>query len=116
MTTLLKQEAKRWLADVPEEYLFWCSDGRTIRNMKELAEILSVMTDETFSYHANPQKNDFSTWVRDIICDEKLADDLLQAFSRTLAAIIVTEREASLSDSLKPLKKPSRKRPYKSVT
>ena len=116
MTTLLKQEAKRWLADVPEECLFWCSDGRTMRNMKELAEALNTMADEVFAYHANAQRNDFSTWVRDIIRDDKLADDLLLASSRTEATAIVTERAVSLTDSLKPAKKPPRKKPYPSAS
>ncbi len=114
MTTLTNQDAKKWLADVPEEYVFWCCDGRTMRNMLELAEALNTMMDEVFAYHANQQKNDFSTWVRDIIRDDRLADDLLQVSSRTAAAVIVTQRAASLGDSLKPAKKPPRKKPYRS--
>jgi hypothetical protein len=112
MTTLMNQDAKMWLADVPEEYIFWCCDGRTMRSMQELAEALNTMTDEVFSYHANQERNDFSTWVGDIVRDGALAADLRQAFSRSAAAIIVTQRVTALSDSLKPAKKTPRKKPY----
>jgi hypothetical protein len=112
MTTLMNQEAKKWLADVPEEYIFWCCDGRTMRNMQELAEALNTMMDEVFSYHASQERNDFSTWVGDIIRDDDLAADLRQAFSRSAAAVIVTQRVTALSDSLKPAKKTPRKKPY----
>ncbi len=110
MTTLMNQDAKKWLADVPEEYVFWCCDGRTMRSMQELAEALNTMPDEVFACHANQQKNDFSTWVCDVIRDDTLAADLRQAFTRSAAAAIVTERVTALSDSLKPAKKAPRKR------
>lgn len=112
MTTLINQDAKKLLADVPQEYVFWCCDGRTMRNMQELAEALNTMADDVFAYHANEQKNDFSTWVRDIIRDDRLADDLLQVSSRTAAAIVVTQRASSLAESLKPAKKSPRQKPY----
>jgi hypothetical protein len=114
MNDALKQEAKSWLADVPDAYVFWCSDGRTVRNMKDLAEALSTMADEIFAYHASAQKNDFSTWVRDIIRDEKLAGDLLKASNRIQAANMVAERTASLIESLNPSRKPSQTRPSRS--
>jgi hypothetical protein len=116
MTTLTNQDAKKWLADVPEEYVFWCCDGRVMRNMQELAEALNTMADDVFAYHANQQRNDFSTWVRDIIRDDRLAADLLQVSSRTAAAIVVTQRAASLADSLKTVQKSPRKKPYPSAS
>ncbi len=98
--TKVKEEAQKFLADVPEEYVFRCQDGKIIRNMRELAETLSGMTDETFIYHSNIDKRDFSCWVRDIIGDEKLASDLEAALNRTMAAGYVTTRIASLSKEL----------------
>ncbi len=98
--TKAKEEAQRFLADVPEEYVFRCHDGKIIRNMRELAEALIGMTDETFGYHSNIDKRDFSCWVRDIIGDEKLAKDLEDAPNRTMAAGYVATRIASLSKEL----------------
>lgn len=96
-TMKVKEEAQRFLADVPEEHVFWCHDGQIIRNMKELAEALTGMTDETFGYHSYIDKKDFSRWVRDVIGDEKLAKALEDAPNRTMAAGYVATRIASLS-------------------
>jgi hypothetical protein len=68
--------------------------------MKELAEGLAAISDETFSYHSNAQKNDFSKWVREVIKDEKLASDLSTATTRLEAVGFVTSRLAFLRGGL----------------
>jgi hypothetical protein len=75
---LPKSEAVQYLAKVPEEYVFWSIDGRILRDMKDLKEALDIMTVETFRYHCNDVKKDFSNWVKDIVKDEKLAKELEQ--------------------------------------
>ncbi len=100
MAGTLKEQAQKVLSKVPEEYVFRCQDGRIFRDMKELAEALSTMTDETFAHHSNAEKKDFSNWVRDIIGDEKLAKDLEKATSRTQAAKQAASRVAVLSKKL----------------
>ena len=97
MVETLKQEARKFLADVPEEYVFRFSDGHTLRNMKELEDSLKNMTEETYVSHANTEKNDFTNWVRDIIKDEMLAKDLQKAPNRAQAAKLVASRRAALS-------------------
>ncbi len=92
-----KREAQKFLDDVPQEHVFWCCDGRIFRNMKELGDAFGTMTDETFAYHSNTDKNDFSNWVRDIIKDEKLAGDIAKSLNRAQAANIVAQRMAFLS-------------------
>ncbi|MDP2919162.1 MAG: hypothetical protein Q8O43_02950 [Dehalococcoidia bacterium] len=76
----------------PEENVFWCSDGKIFRDIKDLAEGLAAMSDETYAYHANTEKNDFSKWVRYILNDEKLARDLEKARDRIQAARYATSR------------------------
>ena len=98
--TKLKQQAQKFLAKVPEEYVFWCCDGRILRDMQELADSLSNMSDETFAYHCNSERKDFSNWVRDIIGDQKLAQDLEQALSQVQAAECVAARLALLRGKL----------------
>ena len=100
MTGTLKEQAQKFLSKVPEEYVFRCQDGRVLRDMNELAEALSTMADETFAYHSNVEKKDFSNWVRDIIGDEKLAKELEKATSRTQAAKQTASRVAVLSKKL----------------
>ncbi len=100
MVETLKQEAKRFLADVPEEYVFRCCDGQILRNMKELEDALNTMTYETYVFHANEERNDFTNWVRDIIKDERLAKDMQKATNRTQASKLVASRRATLSKRL----------------
>ncbi len=80
------------LAPVPEQYVFYCCDGSIFRDMEELAAGLAAMTDEAFTYHSNAEKRDFSNWVRDIIEDIELANDLAMARSRLQAADCVADR------------------------
>jgi hypothetical protein len=47
MVETLKEQAKRLLANVPEEYVFRCSNGAILRNVKELGDTLNTTTDET---------------------------------------------------------------------
>ncbi len=65
MTRILKRDAERLLVDVPAECVFWCHDGQALRNMTELQKALQSMADDTFVYHANERRNDFSAWARD---------------------------------------------------
>jgi len=100
MAGTLKEQAQKLLAKVPDEYVFRCQDGRVLRDMKEMAEALATMTDETFAYHSNAEKRDFSRWVRDIIGDEKLAKDLRKATDRAQATKQATTRVATLTKRL----------------
>ena len=101
---ILRKDAERFLAKVPEPFAFWSHDGRVLHDMTELADALNNMTDETFAYHSNDYKKDFSNWVRDIIGDAKLAKDLDKSLNRTEAARVVVKRLALLMS--KAAKKP----------
>ncbi len=95
-----KQEARNILANVPQEYVFWCHHGVTLANLSELGDALSIMSDEDFAYHANSDKNDFTNWIKDIIKDDRLATDLGKATTRTQAASRVAARLAALRKRL----------------
>ena len=76
MAKITKKDATKFLAKVPEEYVFRCNDGGLMSDMKELARALNEMSDEVYAYHANDTKNDFSNWIKDVFKDEELAKDL----------------------------------------
>jgi hypothetical protein len=97
---ITRADAVKLLGDVPEEFIFWCCDGRIFKNSRELYEGLSAMTNDSFAFHANAYKNDFSNWVRDVLKDNKLARDLLNANSHAQAAKTVAERMNFLSGKL----------------
>ena len=96
MAKITKSAAKKMLGNVPEEKVFWCSHGKVLKNMPELETALKEMSEETFSYHSNEIKNDFSNWVRDVIGDEKLAGDLWVSTTQAQAARSVSDRVAYL--------------------
>ncbi len=100
MAKILKRDAKKLLGKVPTQQAFWCCDGSTLRNLRELEQALSKMADETFAYHSNGEKTDFGSWIKDTIGDEKLAKDLSKAPNRTQAAKSVTSRIALLDRAL----------------
>lgn len=77
---------KNLLEDVRAENYFWLKDGGVIKNLKELSEIMNNMSDDTFNYHVNDQKNDFSNWIKDVHGEEDVASGLLRAKTREEAA------------------------------
>ena len=92
MAKITKSAAKKLSGNVPEEKVFWCSDGKVLKNMPELETALKEMSEETFSYHSNETKSDFSNWVRDVIGDKELANNLQKSATSAQAAKYVAER------------------------
>ena len=92
--------AEKWLGDVPQEKQFWCRDGRILKNLLELEVALKQMTEETFQYHSNETKSDFSKWVRDVIGDEELSKNLQKSTTRLQAAKSVTDRVTWLNSRI----------------
>jgi len=93
---ITKAIARARLADVAQKKQFWCSDGRVLKNLPELKSALERMSEETFRYHSNETKSDFSNWVRDVIGDDKLSRDLQKSKTQAQAAKAVADRIASL--------------------
>lgn len=93
-----KKQPTKSMTKVPVELVFWCHDGSVFADLRELAEGLAAMSDETFSHHSNSDKQDFANWVRDVIEDAWLADELARAISRLQAAECVAGRLALLID------------------
>ncbi|MBI2651155.1 hypothetical protein HYX01_01670 [Candidatus Woesearchaeota archaeon] len=87
-----KEIAKKVLSDVNAEQCFWVNNGAVLKNLEELYQALSKMKKETYIYHANKEKNDFSNWAKDVLNDDKLADELLKVKSRTNALSKVKQR------------------------
>ncbi len=91
-----KEEAVKYLSDAPAEQCFWVNDGHVLKNLSELANAFPQMNEDTYSYHANKEKNDFSKWVNDIIGDKKLANDLLSSKTKDSAVKKLNSRLAVL--------------------
>lgn len=59
----------------PKDY-FRLNDGRVIRSLHELLEVLNTLDEETFRFHVNEDKNDFGNWIRDVFKDEDLCNSV----------------------------------------
>ena len=66
----------------PEGQEFILKNGKPLKNLRELIEMLELIDTETFFHHVNAERNDFANWVRHILKEEKLADELAGAKSR----------------------------------
>jgi hypothetical protein len=91
-----KAVSKSWLANVPEDKVFWCHDGRIIKNVEELSAGLQQMSEETFRYHVTEQRNDFSKWIQDAIGDYELSTEQQNTGTKDQAAKVVADRIAWL--------------------
>ncbi len=87
-----KEEAQRILRDVAPEQCFWVNNGPVLKNLDELYKALSEMGKDAFKHHVNREKNDFSSWVRDILGDQKLAEGIAKAASKSAIAAKVKQR------------------------
>jgi hypothetical protein len=100
MVRITKLVAEERLGNVSQEKQFWCHDGHYLKNLPELKIALEQMTEETFRYHSNETKSDFSNWVRDVIGDEKLSRDLQKSTTHEQAAKSVAERVTWLKSKI----------------
>ena len=80
------------LKEVPRENFFQVANGTIVRSLLELDEALENMGEETFQFHVNSTKNDFSNWIRNTIKDEILANKLDRLTDKTKTEIIVLRR------------------------
>ena len=83
---------KSFLNDVPSSNVFWCHDGTVLKNIAELANALKVMPADTYNYHVNNEKNDFRNWIRDVIGDTTLANQLVKGVNQQSALSRVESR------------------------
>lgn len=95
-----KEEAQRRLADVPDDKRFWCQDGKNIKNLGELGKTLVDISDDIYHHHSGEGRNDFSKWVREVVGDGTLANELNKAESRMHASQVVAKRISFLEGKL----------------
>lgn len=72
-----------------KETEFLVCDGRRIGDLLELIDALDAMGCEVFAYHVNDYRNDFSSWIRDVMKKADLADELMAAKGKDQIQIIV---------------------------
>lgn len=68
---------------------FFVIDGQICSRLDDLSAALKNMAQDTYSYHVNGDKNDFSQWVSDVMLNKSLAGKLAKAKDKNdMAALI----------------------------
>ncbi|MFH1053193.1 MAG: hypothetical protein V1740_02135 [Candidatus Woesearchaeota archaeon] len=98
---IAKQEAECFLRGVEQEKEFFVNNGPAISNLEGLEKELKKMKKETFSFHVNKDKNDFSAWINDVIGDKTLARNLSNTRTKETLLKRVKERVAFLKKAVK---------------
>jgi len=90
-------ELKLYKNVAPEKY-FCMYNGIIIKNLRELIDALEIMDEETFAHHVNSEKNDFSSWVENVIKDKHLSEKLRNAKTREEMINIVETQKIHIED------------------
>lgn len=80
---------KSGIPQAPTDHYFVLVDGRTLKDVKELADALDSMADHVWEHHVNWERNDFARWIEDIFQDGELADRLRKAQGKHHSQIIL---------------------------
>ena len=93
----IKKDVKA--AEIPPEKHFVLCSGERIKDIRELAHMIESISDEEFSFHVNAEKNDFSSWIRDVFEQGDLAEQIRnigcrKEFQITLLKHLVSGRGA----------------------
>ena len=92
LLAMTRAVSKSCLSDVAADKVFWCHDGRVMKNLDELGAALREMSEETFQYHVTVDRNDFSKWVEDVIGDYELSAELKNSSTRNQAGKLLADR------------------------
>ncbi|MEK6869488.1 MAG: hypothetical protein AABX74_04615 [Nanoarchaeota archaeon] len=71
-----KKLAEKILSDASSDKEFRFCNGLHIKNLHELLLAFETIEDDVYQFHANNEKNDFSSWIKDVFEDEELASNL----------------------------------------
>ena len=60
-------------ADAHPDKVFVLVDGKRVKNIKELADVMDDIEDYVFNHHVNENNNDFENWLTHVFNDIALA-------------------------------------------
>lgn len=87
-TSKKKSSAKPKSRKVQGDRRFFLASGEIISDLLTLADAFESMADEVFYHHVNAERNDFSNWVKDVLEEEELAEQLLESQGRDRSQIV----------------------------
>lgn len=87
-----EEQLKEIPKEKPDEHFFVLADGKTLKDLADLADALETMSNKTFKHHVNESKNDFSNWVRDVLKEGELAEEISEAKNRFGTKIAILKK------------------------
>ena len=76
---------------VEEERFFILKNGKKLKSLLDLWRALEKMSDDIFSHHVTPYKNDFSAWIYHVFSEVELARLLANEKNKKQTKIIIKE-------------------------
>ncbi len=73
---MIEEHGKKLQTELRPELYFRLHSGEIIKSIPGLHKALLTMKEETFTYHCNPNKNDFSTWIKEAFKEPELAKNM----------------------------------------
>ncbi|MBU0624957.1 hypothetical protein KKF05_01295 [Patescibacteria group bacterium] len=96
-----KETAEHYLRDIePMWRAFWFHPHLLVKNLAEFCSGLEEIDDGVYLYHSQGHKNDLARWVREVVGDGALADQLEKVKTRKEAAQITAQRIQDLKKSI----------------
>lgn len=87
-----KLEAKLAKITLAEEQRFFSlKNGKKLRSMHDLVKALEKMSDDVFTYHVTPYKNDFCAWIYHAFQEVELARLLANEKNKKNTILIIKE-------------------------
>jgi hypothetical protein len=96
----MTEKAKKILSKVHPDFSFKLVNGGELNNLDGLLESLKEMEDETFYHHVTSNRNDFANWVKDILKDEGLSEEMSYCHDKVLMEKIVSNRILELHEKI----------------
>ena len=80
---------KSVLQDAPVENYFVLCNGRPLKNIKELADVMDEIEDHVFDHHVREDHNDFVAWVEGVFKEAELAKELAGAKDKKHTQLVI---------------------------
>lgn len=87
--TTAKTKKPQSIIDASPECAFWMNNGPVVRNLVELKDALTSISDELYDYHTKRDGNNFSKWIDEVLKNAECAKRLLGAKTRQEAIRII---------------------------
>ena len=88
--------------EAPSEYAFRIYKGEKILSLRQLRDALETMEDPVFAHHVNEQRNDFATWIKDILGYSELSDKMRSLKGRYDILGLLKEEKPKAPEKLLP--------------